>query len=192
MHNLNLPTDAEQLRRLKVGDEVTLSGKLVTARDEAHKYLVEEKPTEMKELLAGTFIYHCGPVMKKEGGRWRVLAAGPTTSIREEPYEATVIADYGIAGAIGKGGMGPKTLKALKDHSAVYLHAIGGLATILAESVTKVHGVYKLKEFGVPEAMWVFEVKDFPCIVTMDSHGGSLHVEIENTSKEHLERLLQR
>src|SRR5690606_9726139 len=122
------------------------------------------------------------PVVRKEGDEWKFVAAGPTTSIREEPYEAQVIETYGIRGVIGKGGMGPKTLAALQQFGAVYLHAIGGLAIVLAQSVVKVHDVYKLDELGVPEAMWHLEVKDFPVVVTMDAHGGSLHQKMADDS----------
>lgn len=189
MHEISLPTLPKELKKLKLGEEVLLTGRLVTARDAAHQYLVEERPKEYRELLRGTFLYHCGPVMKKEGASWRVIAAGPTTSIREEPYEAEVIREYGLAGAIGKGGMGEKTLKALQKHGAVYLHAVGGMAAILAECVKRVETVYKLEEFGVPEAMWVFDVERFPCVVTMDAHGRSLHKKIEQESLKRWQKL---
>ncbi len=192
MRELHLPLeDREIIRTLKVGDEVLLSGTIVTGRDAAHKYLVEEKPEELKEVLENTFLYHCGPVMKKTGDEWTVTAAGPTTSIREEPYEADVIKEYGIVGVIGKGGMGPKTLKALSEHGAVYLHAIGGLAAVLASCIKKVKKVYKLEEFGIPEAMWVFDVEKFPAVVTMDSHGVSLHSKVEAESRSVLDGLLK-
>jgi fumarate hydratase class I len=128
--------------------------------------------------------------VKKRGNDWEFVAAGPTTSIREEPYQGTVIQEYGLRGVIGKGGMGPQTLKALEANGAVYLHAIGGLATLIAESVVKVHTVFKLEEFGVPEAMWVIDVRDFPAVVTMDSHGGSLHEKIFRHSDNIRKKLL--
>jgi fumarate hydratase subunit beta len=123
-------------------------------------------------------LYHCGPVVRKDGDEWIFVAAGPTTSKREEPYEADVIERYGVRGVIGKGGMGPRTLAACGKHGAVYLHAIGGLAVILAKSVKKVKTVHKLEEFGAPEAMWVIQVERFPAVVTMDSHGNSLHADV--------------
>jgi fumarate hydratase class I len=171
-----LPVPEARIRELRVGDEVEFSGALVTGRDAAHKYLVKAPHDATFERMArGTLLYHCGPVVKRDAeGRWTFVAAGPTTSIREEPYQADVIARYGIRGVIGKGGMGPKTLAAFQQHGAVYLHAIGGLAVVLAHCVTRVREVYKLEELGVPEAMWHIEVKDFPSVVTMDSHGGSL------------------
>lgn len=185
MIQLKLPANEASIRALKVGDEVAISGVMITARDAAHKYMVEEEATEVKDVLKDGMIYHCGPVVAKEAGEWRFVAAGPTTSKREEPYEADVIARYGVRGVIGKGGMGEKTLAACKEHGAVYLHAIGGLAVILARSVKKVQTVHKLDEFGAPEAMWVIQVENFPAVVTMDSHGGSLHAQVlaDSTAK---------
>jgi fumarate hydratase subunit beta len=190
MINLTLPVDEKMIRKLIVGDEITLNGRLVTGRDTAHAWLVKEKPDEVRELLKNSMIYHCGPVVKKTEGSWEFVAAGPTTSIREEPYQGTVIKEYRLRGVIGKGGMGPDTLKALHETGAVYLHAIGGLATLIAESVVKVHTVLKLEEFGVPEALWVIDVKNFPAVVTMDSHGGSLHDKIFHHSDEIRKKLL--
>jgi len=191
MIELKLPVGEKEIRALKVGDEVAISGVMITARDAAHKYMVEQEAGEVKELLAGGMLYHCGPVVRKEDdGSWTFVAAGPTTSKREEPYEADVIARYGVRGVIGKGGMGPKTLAACGEHGAVYLHAIGGLAVILAKSVKKVRTVHKLEEFGPPEAMWVIEVERFPAVVTMDSHGRSIHDEVLAASKKEYERLV--
>lgn len=179
MIELKLPVSEEDIRALKMGDEVAISGVMITARDAAHKYMVEQEASEVKDILAGGMLYHCGPVVRQEDdGSWVFVAAGPTTSKREEPYEADVIARYGVRGVIGKGGMGPKTLAACGEHGAVYLHAIGGLAVILAKSVKKVRTVHKLEEFGAPEAMWVIEVERFPAVVTMDSHGSSLHADV--------------
>jgi len=187
---IDLPVDAKVIRKLKVGDEVRLYGNVITARDMAHKYMVEERPDWLRPLLENNVIYHCGPVMKKTGKKWSAVAAGPTTSAREEPYQGPVIAEYKVRAVIGKGGMGPKTLKALKKEGAVYLHAVGGLATVLAEAVKEVSGVYKLEEFGVPEAFWVFRVEDFPAIVTMDTHGKSLHAVIKKDSLAAAEKLI--
>ena len=187
---IDLPVDAKTIRKLKVGDEVRLYGNVITARDMAHKYMVEERPDWLRPLLENNVIYHCGPVMKKTGKTWSAVAAGPTTSAREEPYQGTVISEYKVRAVIGKGGMGPKTLAALKKEGAVYLHAVGGLATVLAEAVKEVESVYKLEEFGVPEAFWVFKVEDFPAIVTMDSHGQSLHAVIKKDSLAAAEKLI--
>ena len=140
--------------------------------------------------LNGAVLYHCGPVMLQEAGKWTVKAAGPTTSIREEPYQADVIGRYGVKAVIGKGGMGPKTLAALKEHGAVYLNGIGGAAQYYARTVQEVLDV-NLIEFGIPEAMWHLRVHNFPAIVTMDSHGNSLHADIEKETGAKLEQLRQ-
>ncbi len=176
---LEAPLTEQQVRALRVGDVVLVNGPLVTGRDALHHYLLHnEPPTD----LHGAILYHCGPVMLREGTppnqRWRVMAAGPTTSIREEPYEADVIRRYGLRAVMGKGGMGKKTLAALKEYGAVYLHGIGGAAQYYARCLPKVTGVYLLEELGVPEAMWRLEAQDFPAIVTMDAHGNSLHEEM--------------
>ena len=189
---LQLPQSAKDITGLKAGDTVLLSGRIVTGRDMAHKWLVEEKPDEVREILNDGAIYHCGQIMLKNGDSWTCLAAGPTTSIREEPYLADVMADYGVRCVIGKGGMGEKTARALKDHAGVYLFAVGGAAVIYAESVISVDQVYKLKEFGVHEAMWVMTVKDFPAIVSMDSHGNSLHEQVAKKSAQAFEALKKR
>ncbi|MBI5525121.1 MAG: fumarate hydratase C-terminal domain-containing protein [Deltaproteobacteria bacterium] len=190
MKHISLPADESAIRGLTVGDQVLVSGVMVTARDAAHKYLVENDDPDAKKVLAGSMIYHCGPVVAREEGAYRFVSAGPTTSEREEPYEAAVIRRYGVRGIIGKGGMGARTLDALKTSGAAYLHAVGGLAVLLAKSVEKVEGVMKLEEFGVPEAMWIIRVRDFPAVVTMDSHGGNLHAEISRRSAERLHDLL--
>jgi fumarate hydratase class I len=182
MIELKLPVSEADIRKLKVGDEVAITGVMITARDAAHKYMVEQEAVEVKDVLKNGMLYHCGPVVKKDDQGWHFIAAGPTTSKREEPYEAEVIERYGVRGVIGKGGMGEQTLAACQKHGAVYLHAIGGLAVILGRSVKKVPAVHKLEEFGVPEAMWVIEVERFPAVVTMDSHGNSLHKEVLENS----------
>jgi len=190
MISITLPTTPEEIRKLKMGDEVSLNGIMVTARDSAHTWLLEETQDSVKDLLDGSIIYHCGPVVKKDGDEWKFVAAGPTTSIREEPYQGDVIKKYNVRAVIGKGGMGAKTLAALKENSSVYLHAVGGAAALLAESVVKVHDVIKLEDFGVPEALWVIEVKDFRAIVTMDAHGDSLHSSIREASTKVANKLL--
>jgi len=202
MPKLTTPISAEEIRSLKAGDTVLLNGIIVTGRDAAHKFMIEhfiknpvqpeeqELYEELKALLDGSVIYHCGPVVKEhEDGSYSFVAAGPTTSIREEVYQADVIRHFNLKGVIGRGGMGSKTLQACQDQPAVYLHAIGGAASYIAQSVKEVVGVYKL-EFGVPEAMWVIRVEDFPVVVTMDSHGESLHDQIKAQSKEKLAALI--
>ena len=190
MIRISLPVSANEIRKLKVGDEVLLSGRIVTARDMAHKYMVEEKPAFLHEVLNGSVIYHCGPIVKQARGKYEIVSAGPTTSIREEPYQGKVIRLYKVRGVIGKGGMGPHTSQALQKHGAVYFSATGGLAAVLADTIKNVENVYMLKEFGVPEALWVLNVEDLPLVVTMDSHGRSLHDEILETSREVFEKLI--
>ncbi len=182
---LNPPISEEQIRALKVGDVVMISGGMVTGRDEIHAYLMNnDSPVD----LNGGVIYHCGPVMlKDDDGKWRVKAAGPTTSIREEPYQADIIKKFRIRAVMGKGGMGKKTLKGLQESGAVYLNAVGGAAQFYAEKVKEVTGVAFLEEFGVPEAMWQLQVEDFVAVVTMDSHGNSLHADVEAASGIKLE-----
>ncbi len=183
MTKLQLPVSEDAIRALKIGDEVLISGLMVTARDAAHKYIVENWPEWLEPILKDSMIYHCGPVVKQhEDGSWSFVAAGPTTSIREEPYEASVMEHYKVRAVIGKGGMGDTTSAGLQKSGGVYLHAIGGLAASLAQSVIRVHDVYMLEELGVPEAFWHIEVKDFPAVVTMDSHGASLHTSIKEQS----------
>jgi fumarate hydratase class I len=183
---LSPPINEEQVRALKVGDVVLLTGEMFTGRDQVHAYLMKNAPPVD---LSGAALYHCGPVMLQQGGEWVTKAAGPTTSIREEPYQADVIRRYGVRAVIGKGGMGPKTLAALKDFGAVYLNGIGGAAQYYARSIEKVLGVYLLEQFGIPEAMWRLRVNAFPAIVTMDAHGNSLHAEVENDTAEALAAL---
>jgi fumarate hydratase subunit beta len=189
MTGIKLPVSADEIRKLRAGDEVAITGIMITARDAAHKYLVETDGADVRDFLRDGMIYHCGPVVRKDGDRYSFVAAGPTTSIREEPYEATVIEKYGVRGVIGKGGMGKKTLEACGRFGSVYLSAVGGLATTLARSVVEVLDVFKIEEFGVPEAMWVIRVEGFPAVVTMDAHGKSVHDEIAELSRANYERL---
>ena len=201
---LSIPASDEAIRALHVGDSVLLSGVMITGRDAVHKWLADTfikrtRPPQgddeavyqaIRPILDGGMIYHCGPVV---GGldtkAYRFVAAGPTTSIREEPYQGDVMRHFNLKGVIGKGGMGAKTLQACQEAPGVYLHAIGGAASLIAESVKQVLTVYKL-DFGVPEAIWVIAVEDFPAVVTMDSHGASLHTVVRAESKEALERLI--
>ena len=191
MIKLSFPFTDEKIRALKVGDEVLVSGVVFTGRDAVHKYLHEGGALPPGVHLRDGILYHCGPVvMKQDDGSWKATAAGPTTSIREEPYQAQIIKEFGLRGVIGKGGMGDKTLAGCKEFGCVYLHAVGGAAQVLAECIKKVRGVCKLEEFGSPEAVWELEVEKFPCVVTMDSHGGSLHKDVFARSKEKLATLL--
>ena len=196
MQKVTIPISDDVIRGLKMGDPVLLSGVMITGRDAVHKWMNDtfikktrtpegddlEVYEALKPILNGGIIYHCGPVVSGlDTKQYKFVAAGPTTSIREEPYQAEVMKHFNLKGVIGKGGMGPKTLKGCQEVPAVYFHAIGGAATFIAQSVVNVLGVHKL-DFGVPEAIWVIEVKDLPVVVTMDSHGGSLHEVIESQS----------
>ena len=182
---LTTPLDEATVRALKVGDVVMISGRAFTGRDAVHHHIASHEPPVD---LRGSLIYHCGPVVAKDGDSWRVTAAGPTTSIREEPYQGDIVRKYGVRAVMGKGGMGAKTLAALKDAGAVYLNAVGGAAQFYARCIERVDGV-SLMEFGTPEAMWHLQLRDFPAIVTMDAHGNSLHKDIETDSGAELETL---
>jgi fumarate hydratase, class I len=190
---IQAPISDEQIRALKVGDVVLVSGRMYTGRDAVHAHLMKHEPPVD---LRGAVLYHCGPVVAKAGdtpgapkppgdGGWTITAAGPTTSIREEPYQAEILKRYGVRVVIGKGGMGAKTLAGLKESGAVYLNAVGGAAQFYARCIDRVAGV-SLMQFGTPEAMWHIDVTDFPAIVTMDAHGNSLHKDIEAQSGERL------
>lgn len=191
MNKLTFPFSEDKIRALKVGDEVLLSGVVYTGRDAVHKYLHEGGTLPDGVSFRDGIIYHCGPVMMKQpDGSYVCTAAGPTTSIREEPYQWQVIRDFGLRGVIGKGGMGPKTQAACKEYGCVYFHGVGGAAQVLAECVKKVRNVYFLEKFGSPEAIWELEVVDFPAVVTIDSHGRSLHEEVWNHSQAELAKRL--
>ena len=188
-YTLQTPRDEEDVRKLKLGDTVAIDGRIFTARDAAHKYMAGDPDPGRLPDFTGGIIYHCGPVIVRNDDGWRVTAAGPTTSTREEPYEACVIEKYGIRAIIGKGGMGPATLEACRRFGCVYLNAIGGAAQILANAVKQVSAVYFLEEFGAPEAIWQFEVRDFPAVVTMDASGNSLHSRVLEHSLAQFEKL---
>ncbi len=201
---ISIPISDDVIRSLHVGDTVYLNGVMITGRDTVHKWMSDtfirktrqpagddlEVYEALKPNLNGGLIYHCGPVVAGlDTKKYKFMAAGPTTSIREEPYQGEVMKHFNLKGVIGKGGMGAKTLAACSEVPGIYFHAIGGAASLIALTVQRVLGVYKL-EFGVPEAMWVIDVKDFPVVVTMDAHGKSLHEEIEASSRAVLERLI--
>jgi fumarate hydratase class I len=183
---LRAPLTEDQVRELRVGEVVLISGEMYTGRDAVHAHLMKNDPPVN---LQGSVLYHCGPVVMKNGN-YKITAAGPTTSIREEPYQGDIIKRYGVRAVIGKGGMGAKTLAAMKEHGAVYLNAIGGAAQYYAKCIDEVLDV-KLLDFGIPEAMWHLRVTDFPAIVTMDAHGNSLHADVEKTSAAILAKLAE-
>jgi fumarate hydratase class I len=184
---LRAPLAESQVRELSVGDVVLISGEIYTGRDAVHSYLMKHAPPVD---LQGSVLYHCGPVAMKNNGHYKITAAGPTTSIREEPYQGDIIRRYGVRAVIGKGGMGRRTLEAMQEAGAVYLNAIGGAAQVYARCIEDVLGV-KLLEFGIPEAMWHLRVNDFPAIVTMDAHGNSLHADVEQASATMLAKLAE-
>ncbi len=184
---LEAPISDEKVRGLKMGDVVLINGEIYTGRDAVHTYLMKnDSPVK----LQGSVLYHCGPVVLKDNGHYRITAAGPTTSIREEPYQAEIIERFGIRAVMGKGGMGARTLAGLKASGAVYLNAIGGAAQYYSRCIEEVVGVHLL-EFGIPEAMWHLRVKDLPAIVTMDAHGNSLHADVHNASSILLSKLAE-
>jgi fumarate hydratase class I len=191
MIDLSTPVSEATIRSLKVGDEVSISGTIFTGRDAVHKYLHEGGKLPDGVSLNGGILYHCGPVViKDEQGNWKCVAAGPTTSIREEPYQWQIIRDFGLRGVIGKGGMGDKTIAACKEHGCVYFHGVGGAAQVLAQCIKKVPNVYFMEQFGAPEAIWEFEVVQLPAVVTIDAHGNSLHKEVFAASQAELEKYL--
>ena len=204
MKEITIPISPETIRELHTGDTVALTGILATGRDTVHKWMIDtfiRKTREpvgddlevyevIKPIFKESLIYHCGPVVTGlDTGDYKFVAAGPTTSIREEPYQSEVMHHFDMRGVIGKGGMGANTLQACQDAPAAYFHAIGGAATLIAESVEEVLGVYKL-DFGVPEAIWVLKVNQFPVVVTMDAHGKSIHEDVQAASLEKLQTLL--
>lgn len=188
MKTLTYPYLKEKIKKLRVGDKVLIQGKLLTARDAVHKkiYKGAKPPVDFKDQI----IYHCGPVILEKNGRYQVSAAGPTTSIREEPYQWKIIKDLRIAGIIGKGGMGSKTLKACQEYGCVYFHAIGGAAQILADKITSIDDVH-WRELGSAEAIWRLNVVGFPVVVTMDSQGNSLHDKIFKLSSDKFKDLVK-
>ena len=197
---INLPLTKKDVMGLNAGDVVLINGMIVTGRDKIHKFLFYERPSK-KDIpfnLSGTILYHCGPIVIpltpfRKGGRgiFGKFASGPTTSIRVETYEHRIISSYGIRGIMGKGGMCERTLDAMKKNGCVYFHTIGGAAAYLADRVKRVVDVWKLEEFGAPEAMWLLEVENFPAIVTMDAYGRSLHSDIAMKSGSVLKKLIK-
>ena len=187
---LQLPLREEETGSLRLNEQIELCGRIYTARDAVHKYLASAADLSAVPDLRQAVFYHCGPVVIRDNGEWKITAAGPTTSIREEPYMADLIEKFSLQGIIGKGGMGERTLAACRDFGCVYLHAVGGAAQILAQAVKKVSAVYFLEEFGFPEALWCLEVERFPAVVTMDAHGNSLHQQVRQNSRRQLDKLL--
>jgi fumarate hydratase subunit beta len=182
------PFTPEQTSPLRRGQFVLVSGVVFTARDRLHKYLFEGGKSPVN--LTNGALYHCGPVVVRKEGHWIVRAAGPTTSLREEPYLPRIIKEHGVRLVIGKGFMGKVTEEACAAGGCVYLHAIGGAAQVLADKVVAVRNVFLGKEFGLTEAMWELELKEFPAIVAIDSHGRSLLRKVQTGSRRVLHKLL--
>ena len=195
MTSLHYPFDEKQVRALKAGDAVSITGRIYTGRDKFHKFFADggRLPVDFKDGA----LYHCGPVivMERDEGAgeqvWKVKAAGPTTSVRENPYEPAVIAKSGVRLIIGKGGMDAATLAAMKKHGCVYIQAVGGAAALSAAAVKQVAGVSLLEEFGAAEAVWHFDVEDFTGIVAMDAHGVSLFDSVAESSRATFDRLVR-
>ena len=185
---LRNPFTEKQVSALRAGDTVTICGTLYTGRDRLHAHLHHGGAAPVP--LRDQGVYHCGPIIIKEAAGWRVVAAGPTTSIREEPYMAAIIANHGVRVIIGKGGMGDSTRAACRDHGCVYLQAVGGAAASLASRIKAVRNVYLLEEFGATEAMWEFEVSGLEAFVGIDAHGGSLYDQVSRDSAQRLQQLL--
>jgi len=187
MKNLVFPFAEEEVRALSAGDVVSVNGVVWTGRDRFHKHFADggALPVDFRDGA----LYHCGPVVVPAVGGWRVVAAGPTTSVRENPYEPQFIARTGLRIVIGKGGMDERTLEACRRHGAVYLQSVGGAAALAARCIKRVRNVYFLKEFGAAEACWEFEMEDFRCVVAMDSHGRSLFAEVQKQSADRLAEL---
>ena len=184
MKELKYPFDEKQVRALKAGDAVSISGLVHTGRDKFHKFFADGGtiPVDFRDGA----LYHCGPVVVRDGGGWRVVAAGPTTSVRENPYEPDFIAATGVRVIIGKGGMDARTLAAMREHGCVYVQAVGGAGALYAASVARVAGVSLLDEFGAAEAVWHFDVSDFRGVVAMDAHGRSLFEDVAAASERRL------
>jgi len=173
-YHLNLPANSDDIKKLRVGDIVYVSGKLFTARDEAHHMMLEKNEIPFDPSTMG--LYHCGPLMKKIDDAWEVVSAGPTTSSRMELFEDKFIEKFRINLIIGKGGMGKNTQKALQKYICVYMSYTGGVGALAADKVEEVENVHWLDELGMPEAIWIMKVKEFgPLVVALDSHGNSIY-----------------
>jgi len=191
---LTTPISEEEVRKLKVNDTVYITGTIFTMRDETHKRALEfiKEGKNLPIETEGLAVFHCGPIVKRERGEWKVVAAGPTTSVRMEPFEGELIKALGIRIVIGKGGMGPKTTEAMKSFGAVYGAFTGGAAVLAAKLIKKVRDV-KWLDLGMPEALWVLEVENFgPLTVAIDSHGNNLHSEIMEQAERNKEKIYRK
>lgn len=186
---IEYPFTLDQIKTLKVGDPVAISGRIVTARDRVHWHLFEGGKSPVS--LADGALFHCGPVVVREGGSWSVRAAGPATSLRHEPYMARIIEQHNIRVIIGKGGMGKATQEACARCGCIYVQAVGGAAAKLAERITAVHKAHLVREFGVAEAMWELEADGLEAVVGIDTHGGNLHGDVADSSLQIFQSLLK-
>ncbi len=189
---LNTPFDKEDILNLKVGDTVYITGNMFTARDEAHLEMLKlhKEGKEIPFKPGDMALFHCGPVVQKKNDEWKIVSAGPTTSIRMEIFEDEFLKTFEVRMIIGKGGMGDRTLTALEEVGSVYVHYTGGAGALAAKAIKKVTCVYWLRELGIPEAAWILDVEEFgPLSVTMDAHGNSLYVDLGKKVKKNLEKI---
>lgn len=193
IYKLKTPISEGEIRKIKVNDVLYITGTIVTARDQAHRKALEhfKRREPLPINLEGLAVFHCGPVVKKEGGEWVVVAAGPTTSTRMEIFEDEFIKNFGVRVVIGKGGMGVKTTDAMAKYGAVYGAFTGGAAILAAKAIKSVKRVEWL-DLGTPEAMWVFEVEDFgPLTVAIDTHGNNLFLDVQKRVEENKQKIYQ-
>jgi tartrate/fumarate subfamily iron-sulfur-dependent hydro-lyase beta chain len=194
-YHLKTPIPEKEVRKLKAGDVVYVTGTVITARDEAHLKALElhSKGKNLPVSFKGNGVFHCGPIMKKdEKGDWQVVAAGPTTSDRMEIFQDNFIEAFRPSIIIGKGGMGGRTAKACKEFGCVYGAFTGGAALLAARGIKEVKDVFWLEELGMPECLWVYEVDNFgPMIITIDTHGRNLTAEVGERVKEKMNVIIQ-
>ena len=195
-YHLKTPVPAEEeIRNLRAGDLIYVTGTVITARDEAHLKALElnEKGEAPPVDFKGNGVFHCGPIMQKDdSGEWRVVAAGPTTSARMEIFQDEFIKVYRPSVIIGKGGMGKRTAEACQEYGCVYGAFTGGAALLAAQGIKNVRDVFWLEELGMPECLWVYDVEDFgPMIVTIDTHGGNLTADVGAKVFERRDQLIK-
>jgi len=194
VYKLKTPISEDDVRKLKANDVLYVSGTIVTARDQAHRRALEyfKEGKALPVNLEGLAVFHCGPVVAKEGDKWVAVAAGPTTSTRMDIFEDEFIKDFKVRVVIGKGGMGKRTTDAMQKYGAVYGAFTGGAAVLAARAIKSVKSV-EWFDLGVPEAMWIFEVEEFgPLAVAIDSHGNNLFTDVQKSVEENRQRIYQK
>ena len=170
--NLQLPLSRAVARSLKLGDMVTVSGMLFTGRSRFHIRAIEDDVYPPLDFAKVNCFFHVGPVMRPEGGVWKIVSIEPTSSIRFERYGADVVRKFRLRTLIGKTTMGPRTAEALKEIGGVFLSKIGLCGNQLGNQVTRIQRVYFLEELGKTEATWVMKVREFgPFFVAIDARG---------------------